>query len=154
MKTVFFESLRYKFITKNDFYYGSCPDIHITTPDSQKENQLLLLSIVWRDDRLISMKVSVNYWKKKIVIVLLTLFGGEILEAWLNFLSQKLMYNQQQNKWYPQRCLLVHFEPTLYFIHSFEMPSEHLWGYHLFCCWLYHRQQNKCYPQRCQKKCS
>ena len=29
MKTVFFESLRYKFITKNDFYYGSCPDIHI-----------------------------------------------------------------------------------------------------------------------------
>ena len=32
MKTVFFESLRYKLITKNDFYYGSCPDIHITTP--------------------------------------------------------------------------------------------------------------------------
>ena len=30
MKTVFFESLRYKFITKNDFYYGSCPDIHIS----------------------------------------------------------------------------------------------------------------------------
>ena len=30
MKTVFFESLRYKFITKNDFYHGSCPDIHIT----------------------------------------------------------------------------------------------------------------------------
>ena len=29
MKTVFFESLRYKFITKkNDFYYGSCTDIH------------------------------------------------------------------------------------------------------------------------------
>ena len=28
MKTVFFESLRYKLITKNDFYYGSCPDIH------------------------------------------------------------------------------------------------------------------------------
>ena len=27
MKTVFFESLHYKFITKNDFYYGSCPDI-------------------------------------------------------------------------------------------------------------------------------
>ena len=32
MKTVFFESLSYKLITKNDFYYGSCPDIHITTP--------------------------------------------------------------------------------------------------------------------------
>ena len=32
MKTVFFESLLYKLITKNDFYYGSCPDIHITTP--------------------------------------------------------------------------------------------------------------------------
>ena len=32
MKTVFFESLRYKLITKNDFYYGSCPDIHFTTP--------------------------------------------------------------------------------------------------------------------------
>ena len=32
MKTVFFESLRYKLITKNDFYYGSCPDIHIMTP--------------------------------------------------------------------------------------------------------------------------
>ena len=31
MKTVFFESLRYKLITKNDFYYGSCPDIHFTT---------------------------------------------------------------------------------------------------------------------------
>ena len=29
MKTVFFESLRYKLVTKNDFYYGSCPDIHI-----------------------------------------------------------------------------------------------------------------------------
>ena len=29
MKTVFFESLHYKFITKNDFYYGSCPDIRI-----------------------------------------------------------------------------------------------------------------------------
>ena len=28
MKTVFFESLRYKLITKNYFYYGSCPDIH------------------------------------------------------------------------------------------------------------------------------
>ena len=28
MKTVFFESLLYKLITKNDFYYGSCPDIH------------------------------------------------------------------------------------------------------------------------------
>ena len=32
MKTVLFESLRYRLITKNDFYYGSCPDIHITTP--------------------------------------------------------------------------------------------------------------------------
>ena len=29
MKTVFFERLRYKLVTKNDFYYGSCPDIHI-----------------------------------------------------------------------------------------------------------------------------
>ena len=29
MKTVFFESLHYKFITKNDFYYGSCLDIRI-----------------------------------------------------------------------------------------------------------------------------
>ena len=29
MKTVFFESLCYKLITKNDFYYGSCPDIQI-----------------------------------------------------------------------------------------------------------------------------
>ena len=29
MKTVFFESLRYKLITKKDFYYGSCPDIHM-----------------------------------------------------------------------------------------------------------------------------
>ena len=28
MKTVFFESLLHKLITKNDFYYGSCPDIH------------------------------------------------------------------------------------------------------------------------------
>ena len=28
MKTVFFESLRYKLITKNDFYYGSCPDVY------------------------------------------------------------------------------------------------------------------------------
>ena len=28
MKTVFYEILRYKLITKNDFYYGSCPDIH------------------------------------------------------------------------------------------------------------------------------
>ena len=43
MKNVFFESLRYKLITKNDFYYGSCPDIHITTPIPKKENQLLLL---------------------------------------------------------------------------------------------------------------
>ena len=32
MKTVFFGSLHYKLITKNDFYYGSCPDIHFTTP--------------------------------------------------------------------------------------------------------------------------
>ena len=31
MKTVFFESLRYKLITKNDFYYGSCPDMHTIT---------------------------------------------------------------------------------------------------------------------------
>ena len=37
MKTVFFESLRYKFITKNYFYYGSCPDIHITTPIPKKK---------------------------------------------------------------------------------------------------------------------
>ena len=29
MKTVFFESLLYKLITKNDFYYGYCPDIRI-----------------------------------------------------------------------------------------------------------------------------
>ena len=28
MKTVFFESLRYKFIKKKKFYHGSCPDIH------------------------------------------------------------------------------------------------------------------------------
>ena len=28
MKTVFFERSLYKLITKNDFYYGSCPDIH------------------------------------------------------------------------------------------------------------------------------
>ena len=28
MKTVFFESLRYKLVTKNDFYNCSCPDIH------------------------------------------------------------------------------------------------------------------------------
>ena len=33
MKTVFFESLRYKLITKNDFYYGSCPDIRIQDTD-------------------------------------------------------------------------------------------------------------------------
>ena len=25
------------------------------------------------------------------------------------------MYNQQQNKWYPQRCLLAHFGATFYF---------------------------------------
>ena len=30
MKTVVFETLLYKLITKNDFYYGSCPDIHIS----------------------------------------------------------------------------------------------------------------------------
>ena len=28
MKTVFFESLCHKLITKNDFYYGCCPVIH------------------------------------------------------------------------------------------------------------------------------
>ena len=30
---------------------------------------------------------------------------------------QKAMYRQQQNKWYPQRCLLAHFEATLDFSH-------------------------------------
>ena len=30
MKTVLFESLLYKLTTKNDFYYGYCPDIHTT----------------------------------------------------------------------------------------------------------------------------
>ena len=35
MKTVFFESLRYKLITKNDFYYGSCPDILISIVSTQ-----------------------------------------------------------------------------------------------------------------------
>ena len=39
-----FESLRYKLITKNDFYYGSCPDIYsFYDSNSQKENQLLLI---------------------------------------------------------------------------------------------------------------
>ena len=28
------------------------------------------------------------------------------------------MYHQQQNKWYLQRCLLAHFEVTLYFSHA------------------------------------
>ena len=31
MKTMFFESLHYKLITKNDFYYCSCPDNHFKT---------------------------------------------------------------------------------------------------------------------------
>ena len=28
------------------------------------------------------------------------------------------MYSQQQSKWYPQRCLLAHFEATLDFSRS------------------------------------
>ena len=28
------------------------------------------------------------------------------------------MYDQQQNKWYPQRCILAHFEATLDFSRS------------------------------------
>ena len=26
------------------------------------------------------------------------------------------MYSQQQNKWYPQRCLLAHFEATFFLL--------------------------------------
>ena len=33
-------------------------------------------------------------------------------------LSKFLMYHQQQNNWYPQSCLLAHFESTLYFSRS------------------------------------
>ena len=29
-----------------------------------------------------------------------------------------LSYSQQQNKWYPQMCLLAYLEDTLYFIRS------------------------------------
>ena len=39
MKTVFFESLRYKLITKNDFYYGSSPDIHTQTVNTKVERE-------------------------------------------------------------------------------------------------------------------
>ena len=71
------------------------------------------------------------------------------------------MYNQQQNKWYPQRCLLAHFKATLYFnvanvlahnnvsicyyvqVNSLRLKSSVAWkwasiqlrGYHLICCW-------------------
>ena len=38
-----FESLRYEFITKNYFYYGSCPDIHITTPIPKTSTVMALL---------------------------------------------------------------------------------------------------------------
>ena len=31
----------------------------------------------------------------------------------LKLLYRTNMYHQQQNKWYPQRCLLAHFEATL-----------------------------------------
>ena len=33
-------------------------------------------------------------------------------------------FRQQQNKWYPQRCLLVHFEATLYFSRLLLWASE------------------------------
>ena len=31
---------------------------------------------------------------------------------------QFFMYRQQQNKWYPNKCLLAYFEATFYFSHS------------------------------------
>ena len=35
------------------------------------------------------------------------------------------MYDQQQNKWYPQKCILAHFEATLDFSRSeFTFPSK------------------------------
>ena len=35
----------------------------------------------------------------------------------------KLMCHQQQNKWYPQMCLLARFEATLYFsLNEFTCP--------------------------------
>ena len=33
-------------------------------------------------------------------------------------MSESSMYHQQQNKWYPQKCLLVHFEAPLDFSRS------------------------------------
>ena len=54
------------------------------------------------------------------------------------------LYRQQQNKWYPQRCLLTYFESTLYYVQvnllrlkwneASKWASRYLWGYHLFCC--------------------
>ena len=34
------------------------------------------------------------------------------------------MYHQQQNKWYPQRCLFAHFEATANIECSFEMSKK------------------------------
>ena len=39
---------------------------------------------------------------------------------------QMKWYHQQQNKWFPQRCLLAHFEATLDFSRSeFTCPYTH-----------------------------
>ena len=78
---------------------------------------------------------------------------------------KKLLNNQQQNKWYPESCLLPHFEASLYILAvpnllahknlwlcyygqvnslwlkssvASKIESKHLWRYHLFWCWWYH----------------
>ena len=49
-----------------------------------------------------------------------------LLSHCLVFETRNSGYHQQQNKWYPQRCLLAHFEATLYFSRTeFTCPRNH-----------------------------
>ena len=47
------------------------------------------------------------------------------MEACFQKIFSSSLYSQQQNKWYPQRFLLAHFEATFYFSRT-ELKKK--WG--------------------------
>ena len=80
MKTVFFffESLCYKLITKNYFYYGSCPDIHFTTPIPKR-------------------KISCCYYYKKIIMFHYMHLITEPIESMIPILAIKPSHSRSEN---------------------------------------------------------
>ena len=56
--------------------------------------------------------------KKFLFFEFINMYMSDTLIGWYNYMHAHIdssMYHQQQNKWYPQRCSLAHFEATFYY---------------------------------------